>query len=107
MIVMPCSMKTLSGIANGYCNNLINRAAENMLKTGRPLIISPRDTPFSLSALRNMTKLKEEGALIVPPVMAYYYKPKTIDDATCFFVGKVLDCLRIEHSLYGKWIGEK
>ena len=107
MVVLPCSMKTLSAIANGFCDNLINRAAENMLKMGRLLVVSPRDTPLSLAALNNMAKLRDEGALIVPPVMAYYYKPKTIDDVTDFFVGKVLDCLRIEHDLYNKWSGEK
>jgi len=100
-------MKTLSAIANGFCDNLINRAAENMLKMGRLLVVSPRDTPLSLAALNNMAKLRDEGALIVPPVMAYYYKPQTIDDVTDFFVGKVLDCLRIEHDLYDKWSGEK
>jgi len=107
MVVLPCSMRTLSAIANGFCDNLINRAAENMLKMGRLLVVSPRDTPLSLSALENMAKLRDEGALIVPPVMAYYYKPQTIDDVTDFFVGKVLDCLRIEHDLYNKWDGEK
>ena len=107
MAVVPCSMKTLSAIANGLCDNLINRAAENVMKTGRLLVIAPRDTPLSLAALENMSKLKGDGALIVPPVMAYYYKPKTIDDVTDFFVGKVLDCLRIEHDLYDKWSGEK
>ena len=107
MAVLPCSMKTLSAIANGLCDNLINRAAENVMKTGRLLVIAPRDTPLSLASLENMSKLKGDGALIVPPVMAYYYKPKTIDDVTDFFVGKVLDCLRIEHDLYDKWSGEK
>ena len=107
MVVLPCSMRTLSAIANGFCDNLINRAAENMLKMGRLLVVSPRDTPLSLSALENMAKLRDEGALIVPPVMAYYYKPQTIDDVTDFFVGKVLDCLKIEHDLYNKWDGEK
>lgn len=107
MVVLPCSMKTLSALANGYCDNLTNRAAENMLKMGRLLVVSPRDTPLSLAALENMAKLRDEGALIVPPVMAYYFKPRTIDDVTDFFVGKVLDCLRIEHNLYNKWSGEK
>jgi 4-hydroxy-3-polyprenylbenzoate decarboxylase len=107
MVVIPCSMKTLSAMASGLCDNLVNRAAENVLKLGRRLVVVPRDTPLSLAALENMAKLKKDGAIIVPPVMAYYYKPKTIDDVTDFFVGKVLDCLEIEHDLYEKWSGEK
>lgn len=107
MIISPCSMKTLSAVANGLCDNLINRAAENVLKLGRRLVVVPRDTPLSLAAIENMMKLKKDGAIIVPPVMAYYYKPKTVDDVTDFFVGKVLDCLQIEHDLYERWGGEK
>jgi 4-hydroxy-3-polyprenylbenzoate decarboxylase len=107
MVIIPCSMKTLSAVAGGYCSNLITRAAENVLKTGRRLVVVPRDTPLSLAALENMAKLKIGGALIVPPVMAYYYKPKTLDDATDFFVGKVLDALGVEQHLYRKWEGEE
>jgi len=106
MVVIPCSMKTSSAIASGYCSNLITRAAENALKMGRRLVIVPRDTPLSLAAIENMAKLKMAGALIVPPNMAYYYKPKTLDDATDFFVGKVLDALGLEHKLYKKWEAE-
>lgn len=107
MVVIPCSMKTLSAIANGFAENLIDRAAENVMKTGRRMVVVPRDTPLSLAALENMVKLKSAGALIVPPVMAYYYKPETIDDVTDFFVGKVLDALQIEHDLYNRWCGVK
>lgn len=103
MVVIPCSMKTLAAIAGGFCSNLITRAAENVLKMGRTLALVPRDTPLSLAAIENMCKLKIAGALIIPPNMAYYYKPKTLDDATDFFVGKVLDSLGLEHELYEKW----
>jgi 4-hydroxy-3-polyprenylbenzoate decarboxylase len=107
MVVIPCSMKTLSAMANGLSENLIDRAAENMLKMGRRLVVVPRDTPLSLAALENMVKLRTAGALIVPPVMAYYYKPASVDDVTDFFVGKVLDSLQIDHDLYDRWSGVK
>ena len=103
MVVIPCSMKTLSAIANGFCNNLITRAAENILRMGKKLILVPRDTPLSLASIENMRKAKISGAVILPPNMAYYYGPRTLDDVTNFFVGKVLDALGLEHNLYKKW----
>lgn len=105
MIIIPCSMKTLSSIANGFSDNLITRSAENILKLGKRLLVVPRDTPLTLAAIGNMRKLKLAGAIILPPNMAYYYKPETVDDVTNFFVGKVLDILEIEHNLYRKWKG--
>src|SRR3989338_4193296 len=102
MVVIPCSMKTLSGIANGYTDNLITRAAENVLKMGRKLIVVPRDTPITLAAIENMRKIKLSGGIILPANIAYYFKPKTVDDVTNFIVGKVLDVLEIEHRLYKK-----
>jgi flavin prenyltransferase len=105
MVVVPCSMKTLSAIANGYADNLITRAAENVLKMGGRLIVVPRDTPLTLAAIENMRRLKLGGAVILPPAVAYYSGPKTIGDVTDFIVGKVLDVLRIEHSLYARWAG--
>ena len=107
MVVIPCSMKSMAAIAGGFCGNLITRAAENILKMGKKLIIVPRDTPLSLAAIDNMKKLKLAGALIAPPNMAYYYKPETLDDVTDFFVGKVIDCLGLEHNLYKKWSARK
>lgn len=106
MVVIPCSMKTLSALANGFSSNLITRSAENVLKMGRKLVVVPRDTPLSLAAIDNMKKLKLSSALIVPPNMAYYFKPKKLDDVTNFFVGKVLDALDLEHSLYKRWVVE-
>ncbi|MBU4201743.1 MAG: UbiX family flavin prenyltransferase [Candidatus Altiarchaeales archaeon] len=104
MVIAPCSLKTLSAVANGFCDNLITRCAENMLKLNRKLVVMPRDTPLSLAAIENMYNLKLSGAIILPPNMAYYYGPKTVDDVTDFFAGKILDALGIEHSAYRKWV---
>ena len=103
MVVVPCSMKTLSAIAHGYADNLIVRVAENMLRLGRPLVLMPRETPLSLPSLENMRLAKLAGAIILPPVVAYYPLPRTVDDVTDFFVGKVLDVLGHEHELYRRW----
>ena len=103
MVVIPCSIKTLSAIANGFCDNLITRSAENISKLNKKLVIVPRDTPLSLAAIENMKRVKLSGGIILPPNMAYYNKPETVDDVTNFFVGKVLDVLDIEHSLYKKY----
>jgi len=102
-VVVPCSMKTLSAIANGYADNLIVRAAENVLKMGRKLVVVPRDTPLSLAAIENMRRLKLAGAIVLPPNVAYYFGPKTIDDVTDFMAGKILDALGVGHELYRRW----
>ena len=107
MAIVPCSMKTLAAVAHGYADNLIVRAAEIMLRTGRPLVLVPRETPLSLAAIENMRQAKLAGAIILPPVMAYYFGPKTVDDGTDFCVGKRLDLLGMEHSLYRRWAGEQ
>jgi len=103
MVIVPCSMKTLSAVANGYADNLITRAAENVLKMGGKLIVTPRDSPLTLAAIENMRSLKLAGAIILPPNIAYYSEPATIDDVTDFLTGKILDALRIDHKLYKRW----
>jgi len=103
MIVVPCSLKTLASIANGLSDNLISRCAENILKFNKKLILVVRDTPLSLAAIENMRKAKVAGAIILPANIAYYYKPKNVEDVTNFFVGKILDALSIDHKLYRRW----
>jgi 4-hydroxy-3-polyprenylbenzoate decarboxylase len=103
MVVAPCSMKTLSAVAHGYASDLVVRCAEIMLRVGRPLVLMPRETPLSLPAIENMRLARLAGAIILPPVMAYYPRPQTVDDVTDFFVGKVLDVLGLEHALYRRW----
>ena len=105
MIVIPCSMKSLSGIACGYANNLVERAADVMLKERRTLIIVPRETPLNSIHLRNMLTLSEIGVKIIPAMPAFYSCPGKIDDLVDFMVGKVLDSLGIENSLFRRWQG--
>lgn len=103
MVIAPCSMKTLSAIAHGYASDLIVRTAEVMLRLGRPLILMPRETPLSLPAIENMRLAKLAGAILLPPMVAYYPRPQTVGEMTDFFVGKVLDILGLEHRLYRRW----
>ncbi len=103
MFVVPCSMKTLSAIANGYASNLIERAADVAIKEGRPLLLSPREMPFSAIHLENMLKLSRIGVKIAPPVPAFYQKPENLEDMVNFIVGKLLDSLGIENNLFNRW----
>lgn len=103
MVVVPGSMKTLSGIANGYSSNLLLRAADVTIKEGRPLILVTRETPLSPIHLRNMLKLAEIGVTILPPSPAFYNNPKSISDLFDHIVGKVLDILGVKHKLYKRW----
>ena len=105
MIIIPCSMKTLAGIAHGYAENLVLRVADVMLKERRKLILVPRETPLSVIHLRNMLQLAKQGVTIIPAMPAYYHKPKNVGDVIDYVVGKVLDCLGIEHELFKRWLG--
>jgi 4-hydroxy-3-polyprenylbenzoate decarboxylase len=106
MAIVPCSMKTLAAVAHGLSRNLIERAADVMLKEKRRLVIVPRETPMSLPQLRNMVLCAEAGAMILPAMPAFYQQPKTLDDLADFMAGKVLSALGFEHDLYPAWTGE-
>jgi 4-hydroxy-3-polyprenylbenzoate decarboxylase len=105
MVIVPCSMKSLAGIANGLSRNLVERAADVMLKERRRLIIVPRETPMSLPQLRNMVLCAEAGAMIMPAMPAFYQMPKTLDDLADFMAGKILSSLGFDHELYPSWEG--
>ena len=103
MIVIPCSMKTLAAIAQGYASTLIERAADVTLKERRKLIIVPRETPLSAIHLRNMLTLAELGCHIIPAMPAFYHHPKHVSDMVDFIVGRVLDSMGIENDLSPRW----
>ena len=103
MIVVPCSMGTLSRISCGNSGNLLERAADVMLKEARPLVLVPRETPLNAIHLEHMLKLARLGVRIVPAMPAFYQHPETLDDLVDFVVGKVLDSVAVEHSLFRRW----
>jgi len=103
MVLIPCSMGKLAAVANGISGNVLERTADVVLKEGRQLILVVRETPLSLIHLENMVKAAKAGARILPAMPAFYHHPKTIDDMVNFIVGKVLNLLRIEHTLFKGW----
>ncbi|HKQ62285.1 MAG TPA: flavin prenyltransferase UbiX [Candidatus Polarisedimenticolaceae bacterium] len=103
MVVIPCSMKTLAGIAHGTASNLIERAADVTLKERRPLVLVPRETPLNLIQLENLTRAARAGALLVPAMPAFYFKPRHLEDLADFIAGRVLSLLGLPHALFEPW----
>ena len=103
MVVVPCTIKTLSGIANSYTDNLLVRAADVTLKEKRKLVLVVRETPLHKGHLRLMTMAADMGAHILPPVPSFYHQPKTIDDIIDQTIGKIFDYLGIKHDLFRRW----
>jgi 4-hydroxy-3-polyprenylbenzoate decarboxylase len=103
MVVCPCSMGTLAAIAQGLANNLIERAADVVLKEGRKLILVPRETPLSAIHLENMLRLARAGAVILPPSPGFYHHPQTVADVVDFVVARILDQLAVPHALLRRW----
>jgi 4-hydroxy-3-polyprenylbenzoate decarboxylase len=107
MVVVPCSMKTLAGIAHSYNTDLITRAADVVLKERRRLVVVARETPLHRGHLLNMLAVTDMGGIILPPIPGFYSKPKTIDDIVNHTVGKILDLLDIDNEKFARWTGEE
>lgn len=105
MIVVPCTMATVSAIAHGTASDLLQRAADVIIKERRKLLIVPRETPLSAIHLENMLRLAQLGVYILPAMPAFYNKPKTLEDITAFMVGRILDYFEVSHELYQRWEG--
>ena len=105
MVVVPCSMKTLSGIAHSYSTDLITRAADVCLKERRPLVVVARETPLHRTHLLNMLAVTDMGGIVLPPIPGFYGQPKTIEDVVDHTVGKILDALGIENETFKRWTG--
>lgn len=103
MVVVPCSMKTLSAVAHGFADNLIARAADVMLKERRPLIVVPRETPLSRVHLDNMISIDSAGGVIMPAMPSFYHRPATLDDMVLQFTARVADMLNLPHQLTKRW----
>ena len=107
MIIIPCSMKTLAGIASGFSENLLLRAADVCLKEGRPLVLVPREPPLSRIHLRNLKEAADSGCTIIPPMLTFYNRADTVEKQVQHILGKVLNCFGIEYSAFVPWKGEK
>lgn len=107
MAIIPCSTRTLAGVAHGSSDNLVLRAAEVCLKERRKLVIVPRETPLSIIHLKNMLSAAEAGAIILPAMPAFYHRPSDIQALVDHVVGKVLDVFAIQHSLFRRWSGDQ
>jgi 4-hydroxy-3-polyprenylbenzoate decarboxylase len=105
MVIAPCSIKTLSAIAQCRCDTLITRAADVALKERRKLVLVVRETPLHLGHLRIMTEVTEYGAVVLPPVPGFYHEPKTVAQIVDHTVGKILDQFGIDHELFARWRG--
>jgi len=105
MVVIPCSMKSLSGIAHGNASNLIERSADVTLKERRPLVLVPRETPLNLIQIDNLRAVTAAGAIAVPAMPAFYYRPRTFEDLADFIAGRVLSLLGVRHDLFRAWKG--
>ncbi|MBV9125828.1 MAG: UbiX family flavin prenyltransferase [Planctomycetes bacterium] len=103
MVVCPCSMGTVAAIAHGLSQNLIHRAADVHLKERRRLVLVPRETPLNIVQLRNLTSCVEAGAVVLPAMPAFYTRPRSLDDAVNFVVGRICDQLGVEHQLLRRW----
>lgn len=103
MVVIPCSMNTLGAIASGTSQNLIHRAADVVIKERRPLVLVPREMPLSPIHLENLLKLSQIGVTIMPAAPGFYHQPETIEDLVCILVGRLLDQLNIENTLFKRW----
>ncbi|MBA0901471.1 MAG: UbiX family flavin prenyltransferase [Candidatus Nitrotoga sp.] len=103
MVICPCTMGTLAAVSTGLSDDLITRAADVMLKEGRPLILVPRETPLSAIHLENMLRLSRAGATILPPNPGFYYHPKSVQDLVDFVVARILDHLGVDHNLVERW----
>jgi len=103
MVVAPCSMRTLAAVAHGLGDNLITRAADVMLKERRRLVLMVRETPLNLAHLRNMVDVTEMGAIVAPPLPAFYLRPQSVQDVIDASVARVLDLLDVAHQLAGRW----
>ena len=107
MVIAPCSMKTLAAVAHAHADDLVSRAADVVLKERRRLVLLPRETPLNLAHLRNMAAVTEMGAIVFPPVPAFYSRPRSVDDIVAHTIGRVLDLFGVHSTRLTRWAGMK